>query len=110
MLGEQYHFKETLEKFQAWCNKSLNQVPPKSGIGHALVYAAKYLSRLRLCITNGEIELDNNLTENLIRSIALGRKNFLFLGSEADMESASLFYSLVQTCKANNMNAYDYLS
>ena len=109
-LREQHNFKDTLEKFQAWCDKSLNQVPPKSGIGHALAYAAKYLPRLRLCITHGEVELDNNLTENLIRPIALGRKNFLFLGSEAGMKSASLFYSLIQTCKANHMNAYEYLS
>jgi transposase len=99
-----------LEKLQVWCDKSLNQVPPKSGIGHALAYAAKYLPRLRLCITHGEVELDNNLTENLIRPIALGRKNFLFLGSVAGMKSASLFYSLIQTCKANHMNAYEYLS
>jgi transposase len=99
-----------IEKFQAWCDKSLTQVPPKSGIGHALAYAAKYLPRLRLCITRGEVELDNNLTENLIRPIALGRKNFLFLGSKAGMQSASIFYSLIQTCKANNMNAYDYIS
>jgi transposase len=89
-LREQHNFKDNLEKFHAWGDKSLNQVPPKSGIGSALAYATKYLPRLRLCITHREVELDNNLTENLIRPIALGRKNFLFLGSEAGMKSASL--------------------
>jgi transposase len=63
-LREQHNFKDNLEKFQAWSDKSLNQVPPKSGIGRALAYAAKYLPRLRHCITHGEVELDNNLTEN----------------------------------------------
>jgi transposase len=108
-LRKQHAFKETVEKFQAWCEKSYIQVPPKSGIGSALAYTIKYLPRLSLCASHGEIELDNNLTENLIRPIALGRKNFLFLGGESGMKAASLFYSLIQTCKANQMNAYEYL-
>ena len=109
-LRTEYKFKEHLEALQAWCEKSLLHVPPKSGIGEAIAYATKYLPKLKVCITNGAIEIDNNLAENLIRPIALGRKNFLFLGAESGMQAASIFYSLIQTCKANQMNAYEYLS
>ena len=109
-LRTEYKFKEHLETLQAWCEKSLIHVPLKSGIGEAIAYATKYLPKLNACITNGAIEVDNNLAENLIRPIALGRKNFLFLGAESGMQAASIFYSLIQTCKANQMNAYEYLS
>ena len=109
-LRTEYNLEENLKAFQAWCEKSINQVPPKSGIGKAIAYAVRFLPKLKLCITRGDIELDNNLAENLVRPIALGRKNFLFLGAESGMQAASTFYSLVQTCKANQMNAFEYLS
>lgn len=109
-LRTEYKLEEHLNTLQAWCEKSLNQVPPQSGIGKAIAYATKYLPKLKLCITRGDIELDNNLAENLVRPIALGRKNFLFLGAESGMQAASIFYSLIQTCTANQMNAFEYLS
>lgn len=109
-LRTEYKLEEHLKTLQDWCEKSLNQVPPKSGIGKAIAYATKYLPKLKLCITRGDIELDNNLVENLVRPIALGRKNFLFLGAESGMQAASTFYSLIQTCKANQINAFEYIS
>ena len=109
-LRTEYKLEENLKALQAWCEKSINQVPPKSGIGKAIAYAIRFLPKLKLCITRGDIELDNNLAENLVRPIALGRKNFLFLGAESGMIAASTFYSLIQTCKANEMNAFEYLS
>lgn len=109
-LRTEYKLEENLKALQAWCEKSLNQVPPQSSIGKAIAYAKKYLPKLKLCVERGDVELDNNLTENLIRPIALGRKNFLFLGAESGMQAASTFYSLIQTCKANEMNAFEYLS
>ncbi|MCB0649258.1 MAG: transposase, partial [Saprospiraceae bacterium] len=57
----------------------------------------------------GDIEIDNNLVENAIRPLALGRKNYLFAGSDDAAMNIAKFYSLFSSCKALNINPYDYL-
>lgn len=54
------------------------------------------------------MEIDNNLIENLIRPLALGRKNFLFMGSPAGAKAGATYYSLIATCTANNVDPYRY--
>lgn len=58
-------------------------------------------------LKDGRIEIDNNLLENAIRPFALGRKNWLFMGSPAGAEAGAIFYSLIETCKASGI---DYTS
>jgi hypothetical protein len=58
---------------------------------------------------DGSLEIDNNLTENAIRPVALGRKNYLFAGSARGAERAAMFYSFFGTCKKNNVNPFDWL-
>jgi len=84
-------------------------VLPKSALGKAIIYArnqqrvlCNYLSDLRL-------KLDNNAAEQAIRPVTLGRKNFLFVGSERGGKTAAIFMSLIATCKANKINPYEYL-
>jgi hypothetical protein len=57
---------------------------------------------------NSRLEIDNNLIENAIRPVALGRKNYLFAGSHARAERAAVVYSLLGSCKLQNINPYDY--
>lgn len=56
----------------------------------------------------GRLEIDNNKIENLIRPLALGRKNYLFMGSPEGAKAGAIFYSLIATCTANNIEPYKY--
>ena len=60
-------------------------------------------------LNDGRIEIDNNLIENAIRPFALGRKNWLFMGSQSGAKAGAIFYSLIETCKANNVEPHKYL-
>lgn len=64
---------------------------------------------LTVYLTKGYLRPDNNLIENQIRPLALGRKNYLFAGSDDGAEHAAIFYSFFATCKMNNINPFDWL-
>jgi hypothetical protein len=59
-------------------------------------------------LNDGLLEIDNSLAENAIRPIALGRKNYLYAGSERGAERAAMFYSFFGTCKKNNINLFEW--
>ncbi|MBX7177030.1 MAG: transposase, partial [Saprospiraceae bacterium] len=82
---------------------------PASSLGEAIGYTLKRWRQLSNYIDHGEVEIDNNLIENKIRPIALGRKNYLFAGSHDSAQRAAMIYSLFATCKLHNINPYDWL-
>ncbi len=82
---------------------------PRSPMGKAVTYALNYWHKLDTYLLDGKLEIDNNRIENKIRPVALGRKNWLFAGSQAGAERAALFYSLFGTCAINGVNPFDYL-
>lgn len=102
--------KPILDKMHTWLQLSLNQAPPGSVLGKALGYALNQWQYLYEYINHGEVEIDNNWMENQIRPFALGRKNWLFAGNQRGADVAALFFSLIQTCKLNNINARVYLA
>lgn len=61
-------------------------------------------------IEYGEAEIDNNWVENQIRPFALGRKNWMFIGNKDAADTAAFFYSIIQTCKLNNIECHKYLT
>jgi hypothetical protein len=75
----------------------------------AITYACNQWDRIQLLLQNGRIEADNNSVERAIRPITLFRKNSLFAGNEHGGERAALFYSLVETCKLNGIDPFEYL-
>jgi transposase len=81
----------------------------KGAIGKALLYALNHLPRLEHYLRDGRIEIDNNLIENKIRPLALGRKNFLFAGSNQGAHRAAMMYSFFASCKANDINPREWL-
>ena len=83
---------------------------PKSTLGQAVTYLKNQEACLRAYLDDGEINISNCWVENLIRPLALGRKNWLFVGNEACGQKAALLYSLVQTCKLHDINPYPYFS
>ncbi|MBV6472820.1 MAG: hypothetical protein JPMHGGIA_01081 [Saprospiraceae bacterium] len=70
----------------------------------------KRWDKLLAYIYHGEGEIDNNLIENSIRPLALGRKNYLFAGSDDSAQRAAMVYSLFATCQLHDINPYDWLT
>jgi transposase len=99
-----------LQKMHTCLNSELSLVLPKSPIGTAIIYALKLWPRLWAYTQNGVWEIDNNIIENSIRPIALGRKNYLFCGSHESAKYAAMMYSFMATCKLNNVEPQAWLT
>ena len=99
-----------LENLHTWLVKQAAAVLPKSLIGKAVAYSLRRIKTLSLYTTDGRLEIDNNLIENTIRPIALGRKNYLFAGSHTAAQRIAVFYSLLGSCKIHNVEPYAYLN
>ena len=89
----QLYAKPILSELETWLNKNFDQILPKSAIGEAIGYSHNLWPRLKAYINDGRYEIDNNLIENAIRPLALGRKNYLFAGSHKSAQNAAMMYS-----------------
>ena len=90
-------------------NKAYKQLPNKSSTSKAIKYALNNETALRRFLDNGNIEIDNNAAERALRAVAIGRKNWLFAGSDNGGNTAATFYTLIETAKLNNINPVKYL-
>lgn len=99
-----------LARIKEWLDHHRSRVSAKAPLGEALSYIAKYWAGLKLFLTDGRIELDNNAVERTIRPIALNRKNALFAGHDAGAENWAVIASLIQTCKLNAVDPYAWLA
>ena len=90
----------TIRLFETWMKETYLKVLPNSKMGDAIEYTYSLLPRLSRYVNDGRINVDNNLIENAIRPLALGRKNYLFCGNDASAYRAAIVYSLISTCKA----------
>jgi len=98
-----------MNKLGKWIVETYKTSEPKSPLGKATAYCIPRWDNLLAYLENGGLEIDNNLAENAIRPIALGRKNYLFAGSNRGAERAAMFYSFFGTCKKNDVNLYECL-
>jgi transposase len=98
-----------LEGIYQWLKEAVVKVTPTSAIGKAIAYALPRWERLMLYAHDGRLEIDNNLVENAIRPIAVGRKNYLFAGSHEAAQNAAMFYSLLGTCKLKGIEPFQWL-
>ena len=89
-----------IRAFERWMQASYPKVSLQSRMGRAIAYTYSLLPRLSRYVNDGRINIDNNLIENAIRPLALGRKNYLFCGNDASAYRAAIVYSLIGTCKA----------
>ena len=99
-----------LNDFKLWLEELRDNVLPKSPIGRAIAYTLNRWEKLTLFATNGILEIDNNRIENIIRPLALGRKNYLFAGSDEGGKRAAMMYSFFASCKIHNINPLDWLT
>lgn len=98
-----------LDALHAWLQETLRGVSRKSALGSAIGYALKLWPALSRYRDDGRVEIDNNAAERALRSVALGRKNFLFAGSDDGGERAAAIYSLIGTAKLNGLDPEGYL-
>jgi len=98
-----------LMELETWLKSEVHQVLPKSAIGSAISYTLTLWPRLKRYTENGSFQIDNNLIENSIRPVALGRKNYLFAGSHDAAQQAAVIYSLLATCKMNGIEPSAWL-
>lgn len=103
------HAQPILEELVKWLVREQAATLPKSPIGKAIAYTIGRWEYLRAYLYDGALEIDNNLIENSIRTLAIGRKNYLFAGSHNGAKSAAIFYTFFGTCKKHNVNPYLWL-
>ena len=102
--------KPLFEKLKSWIKEEGIKVLPKSKIGKAMSYTLSQWPKLIRCLEDGQLELDNNLIENKIRPLALGRKNYLFAGNHKAAQRIAMMYSFFATCKIHDVNPRDWLT
>lgn len=113
-LDELYQIRQqqaipVLENLKSWMLENYKAVLPKSVIGQALYYSLQRWDKLSRYTTDARLKIDNNLVENAIRPVAIGRKNYLFAGSHNGARRAAMLYSFLGTCKMNNVNPFEWL-
>jgi len=98
-----------LKEFKAWLDSERLIALPKSPIGKAVMYTLNNWQALNRFVEDGNLTIDNNRAENALRKIAVGRKNWLFLGSETGGKTASIFASIVASCNRHGIDPFAYL-
>lgn len=101
--------RQVLETFKPWLERHLPATTPKSLLGRAIGYALKRWKRLERFLEDGRLALDTNALERAIKTVVIGRKNFLFAATPAGARALANLYSLVITAKANGRELWGYL-
>ncbi len=102
--------KPILEKFKAWIDELLPGTPPNSALGKALGYATRQWPKLVRHLDHPEIPVDNNYSEQQIKHFATGRKAWLFSYDASSAQASANLFSLVMTCRINDVEPYAYLN
>jgi hypothetical protein len=102
-----------LQQFRLWLESQQAQhggpVLPKSPLGEAITYTFNQWDALTVYTTDGDLAIDNNASENALRRVALGRKNWLFCGSDNGGHTAAVLFSLIATCQRHKVEPLAYL-
>lgn len=106
----QVHIVPIAHELKSWIDEESIKVLPKSPVGKAMTYCINQWPKLENCFSNGILQIDNNLIENKIRPLALGRKNYLFAGSHKAAQRIAMMYSFFATCSIHNVNPKGWLN
>ncbi len=104
----QQYAKPILLEFKLWLIQKQKQAPPKSTLGQAIYYFVEHWEALTVYLEHEFLDIDNNFAERCIRGFAVGRRNWLFMGNERGGDAAAIFFSLIESAKANGLNTYAY--
>ncbi len=112
---KEYRIRFTIplfRKFKQWLDKNIanSKILDDSLIGKAVLYAHKEFDALKHIFDNGEYCVDNNAAERLLRPTKLGLNNYLFFGNHKNAKRGAIIYTIVESCKLNNINLFEYLT
>jgi transposase len=99
-----------LEAMHAWLKVTMSKLSKKSELAKAIYYALERWAALMVFVDDGRVEMDNNAAERALRTVAVGRKNYLFAGSDAGGERAAAIYSLLGSAKLNGIDPERYMA
>ena len=103
------HMRPLVMQFETWLQAQFERVPPNSAIAKAIRYTLNNWAALTRLLDNAQMPMDNNAVENLIRPLAIGRKNWLFAGSEIAGRRAAAVMSLIHSARLNGHDPQAYL-
>ena len=108
-LIRQQRAKPLLDDLRGWMEKMLRLLSAKSDTAAAIRYALSHWRALTRYVDDGLLEIDNSAAERALRAVAIGRKNYLFMGADSGGQRAAAFYSLIGTAKLNGLDPAFYL-
>ena len=106
--ARQKEAKPILAEIKTVLDEYKNRVLPKSPMGKAITYALNQWEALNRYVDDPILDIDNNISERILRMVVIGRKNYMFAGSEAGAWRAAIIYSLVASCKLNGIDPFAY--
>ena len=108
--ARQTRSRPVLEAMHAWLKATMSKLSKKSDLAKAIYYALERWPALMVFTGDGRAEMDNNAAERALRTVAIGRKNYLFAGSDAGGERAAAIYSLLGSAKLNGIDPEAYVT
>ena len=110
VLLRQERAKPVLDDLETWLAAQLPKISGKSELAKAIRYALTRMKKLRPYLDHGCLEIDNNPAERAMKPVAIGRKNYLFVGSEGGGKAAAIAYTLIETAKLNGIDPHAWLT
>jgi len=102
--------KSVFKELEVWLHDQLSRISAKTPLAGAIRYAITRMKRMKPYLDNGFLELGNNTAERSMRPIALGRKNYMFMGSDRGGKPAAIAYTLIETAKLNKIDPQPWLT
>ena len=106
----QHHARPVLDELKAWIEAKLSTLPQKQRLAEAMRYALSRWTALSVYIDDGRVEIDNNIAERAMRPLGIGRKNWLFAGSDKGGERIANILTIIETVKLHGHNPEVYLT
>ena len=110
MALRQEYAKPIFDDLEVWLKKQLGKISSKTPLAKVIKYALARLPKAQPYLDHGFLEFDNNTAKRAVRPITLGRKNYLFIGSEVDGKSVAIACTLIETAKMNKVNPEAWLA
>ena len=94
---------------KSWLDEQYGKILPRSALGEAMAYALSNWAALCRYTEDGDLPIDNNAVERMLKLIALGRKNWMFAGSERGGHTAAVLFTIISSAKRHKLNTWAYL-
>ena len=114
-ITQRYYYRKKwakpwLKRLKQWLRNHSRRVVPGTPLSGAIHYALNHWQAFCNYLRHGDLHIDNNAAEHQIKPCVIGRKNYLFAGSDHGAKHAATIYSIIETCKLNSINTFNYLA